>query len=323
MENIEIIKLKEKRRMLLEKAEKIEKKLSNIGWEYDYYFSSDKEKKFKLYELPNIESYKAYMEFCDTKDEWGIDKTIHPLDNQNLRCLYPISYFNLEELAILLKTLYQFEKGKEYNIFTVGNMVEIPGLCNVYPQMHYIVGTKEKLEEFEEYNGKFYEKLDKFKFDKPQEDLIAVSQIAYERTFPSKWEEEQSKKNEYGRTMKYYEYKTVGEYATAYFKKYENIFIDYTRCRINLNEINSHKDILRIPIAKEDEFISNILYSIMIYKYQNNISILSEQDYANIIVALYNTNIDSIKEQTTKDIPRKLEYVKDRKVRSRFKDSRW
>ena len=307
MTDNKIIELKAKRKKLLNEADKIREKLQDIGYEYQTFFYNQNDKDFVLFELPSIECFKTYIEFSRETDLSGYINPHHPLDISNLK--KSCSLFNQEELAVLIKTLFQLQKGKEYGILTTGDMVEIPMLLNVYPRIHYIVGEKDKIKEYEEYDGFLFDKLNKFNFNEPQEDLIAIPQVSSSRFFDKRI----SMINNFGKKDEYYEYRDIGKNAIAVFDKQYNIF--RSNLRRGLDDIHSHRDLFQFRIAEEDDFISNILYSIMIYKYNNIIVELSDEDYAKIIYTLYNREVEPISVQSARDITKKLAYVKDNRSR--------
>ena len=117
--------------------------------------------------------------------------------------------------------------------------------------------------------------------------------------------------------MSCFEYKTCRTNSYYGFREDVNIFRE--QFKNHLDEINAHRDLFTFKIAEDDNFISNILYSIMIYKYRNNIFKLSDQDYANIIYELYKDNIIPITKQTEKFIPKKLKYIKNDEIRNKYK----
>ena len=311
----EIKDIEEKIKKIEDEKESLNNKLKNIGFDYKKFFlyrwhHGDDKCKFKLYKkFPSIAKFKVYIKYYGDQDRFGYDDPHHPLDVQaSYEDTASRSYFNPEELAVFIKHLYQFQTGREYNILTIGNMIEIGGLCNVYPKLYYLIGENERLEEYQEYNGKFYEDLDKFKFNKPQKGLIAIPHVGEKANYYNQIK--------YSKTMDCYEYKTIGNNYKYYFEKDINVFKE--ELKYHLNEIKMHKDIFEFPIAKEDNFISNILYSIMIYKYMNGIFELTDQDYDDIIYELYGEKITPISEQTQTDIPKQLKYIKNYRIREIF-----
>ncbi len=318
MNSREIVELRKKRALLLKEADEIKEKLENEGYKYNRYFSRSRSKEeFKLHKLPSNASLKAYLDFYDeyykkhfNSDYYENHTTTHPLDWGY------VSKFDFDELAVLIKMLYQFQTGKECAILKFGNAVEVPALVNVFPKFYYLIGTKPMLEKYAEYNGSYYEKLNKFNINKAKEGLIIIPETTDYRIFDS-----YNIRTDNVKTFEYYEYKYAGVNVLAVFDKYENIFKD------NLKEISSkiktHRDILVPKISLKDNFISNILYSIMIYKYNKNIKTLTDQDYNIIFNTLYHENVNSFSEQVTENTPKILTYVKDEKSREKFDDYRW
>ena len=326
MNTRQIKELKEQKEDLIKEQEKLEEQLEKVSSEYSSFFSCSGNKDFKLYKkLPSIEKFKTYMEYGYHPYQRNDEKPVHPLDNNNYsyhnngRFYYSYSYFNLEELAILLKMIYNYQTGKESGIITTGSVVSIPGLINAYPEIHYLVGSKAELEKYEENQGIMYEQEDKFNFDKSKPGIIVLHQTAFERNFYNeKREIEFSEVDErkVSRTVDFYDYKTVCGDAKGYFRKYENIFRNHIG--YHLDEIRTHRDLFDINIAKEDNFISNILYSIMIYKKRNDKIDLTEEDYKKIMNSLFGKNIPSIQDQIDSEIPKEFEYVESPETREKY-----
>lgn len=319
MNSRRIIELKKERELLSKKSTELLYQLRLAGRDYENFFRRYTQTDFKMYErLPSIEGLKAYLEFYLKKDRNVYNNPNHPLDDPQMFGTF--SYFDLEELAILLKTIFQFQTGKEYDVVTTGSVAEVRGLCNVYPKLHYIVGSKPAIEPFQEHNGIFYEETDKFIFDTPNAGLIAIPNLANERLFEGQRFDGIVPEDYYGRTMQYFEYKTVGEEATAYFTRLSNIFKEHLNYRVD--DIQSHRDIFTFPIAKDDDFISKLLISIMIYKKSNGIKELSDDDYNIIVYSMFGETID-MSEEVDKTIPKQLTYIPSGTTRDKYKDQRF
>ena len=312
MNIIEEIRKNEERKSQLEnELREVKTNLYNIGREYSKFFSKNEnyagKTEFKYYEaLPSIEQFKTYMKYSAETNRYGDSK--HPLQNLEY------TYFNFEELAVLLKIIYEIKTGKEYGIVTTGNMVE--WLFEAYPELYYIVGEKNKLGQYEEHNGVFYEKKYKLNFLTVQKGLIVIPHMATARVFDNFYKHIPNKEKRFSRSMKYFEYESTKQEATAYFLRQKDIF---KNVQYRLDEINSHRDLFIMKIAQNDNFISQIIYSIMIYKMNNGIRVLTDNDYREIIYSLYHENIESITSLAKSEIAQELEYVKDESVRARAK----
>jgi len=320
MTDKEIRELKEQERKLFVEKEAIEEKIEDIRFRFGDAYNSPAEvyenfflenkynySQVRLHRLPSIEKFKIYREYSGNQR--------HPLDKNGGWGKFSTSYFNPEELAVLIKLIYQFETGKEYNILTFGNTVNGANFSIwAYPRLHFLVCDKDKTEKFKMYHGNYYETLNKFDFSKPQQGVIAVSQTAFLASYNPLYGEPD--KEEYNRTMVYDEYINAQKRATAYFRKYENIFRQVSID--DLDNIKSHRDLFTFSIAQKDNFISDILYNIMIYKYQNRIKYLKDQDYAKIINDLYKQEIIPVSKQVNIEIPKRLKYVKDPESKAKF-----
>ena len=271
MRTKEIERLEKKRATLILELANNEKELKRICYEYERFFLNNGYQKdkinFKLYKrFPTIATFKTYIKYSERTDRYNYNDPHHPLDVQYYEN-GSRSFFNPEELAVLIKLIYQFQTGKEYNILTTGNMIERDGLCNVYPKLYYIVGDEKNLEKYQEYNGNFYEDLDKFDFKNPQKDLIAIPHIGEKKgeILVSKGIGKETylyNYDKYIKEMSCFEYKTCRNNSNYGFREDVNIFRE--QFKNHLDEINAHRDLFTFKIAEDDNFISNILYSIMI-----------------------------------------------------------
>ena len=136
MRTKEIKRLEKERAALileLENNEKeLKKELKRICYEYESFFLKNGYQKdkinFKLYKrFPTIYTFKTYIKYSERTDRYNYNDPHHPLDVQYYEN-GSRSFFNPEELAVLIKLIYQFQTGKEYNILTTGNMIEKGGL---------------------------------------------------------------------------------------------------------------------------------------------------------------------------------------------------
>lgn len=285
MRKSEIKELKEKRNRLLAQARKIDNILYSEGEDYYNFFNSQTCPDFKLYKLPSIDKFKLYQEFYDNFDIYGYRHTEHPLewsDNPTIN----FGKFDYQELAVLLKMIFQYETDKEYDIVTTADLKTVLDI----PTMHYVVGEKNRLESLKKrFNGQFMKLNDAVDLAKPTEGIIDLSQTA-------------NSMGDYKLDRDNMTIKISGS-RKAYFNKYESIFKPY----LNNIKYRSHRDLLRLPIHIKDEFITKILYSIMIYKLANQKQSLNDADYNEIIRVLYNdTNIENVTDQVKKDIPKEL-----------------
>ena len=255
--------------------------------------------------MPSNASFKAYVDFWAEKY-----RKYHRLD-----CHGP-NLFDFDELSVFIKALYQFQTGRECDILKFGSAIEISYLTNVFPIFYYLIGTKYALEKYAEYNGKYYEELDKFSFNNPQDGMVIIPEATTNRTFDPK-----NIDLDVLKTFKYYEYKYAGKNAIAIYRKYESIFKPYRKSETS--KINTHRDALVPMISAKENFISDILYSVMIYKNNNGKTTLTDEDYNTIFNTLYHENVPSFSNQVEAEKPKILTYVKDQKSRDRFKDYRW
>lgn len=244
------------------------KKIKEIGNTYQDFFDKKQQKEFVFYkEYPTMSNLDFYKRAISSKFP-----------------LYDYGRLNAKELAEIIKYLYQFKTGKEYNILTTGSYYS----DEENPHVHFIIGNQKTLNGLKKYNGKFFENpyiypvLD----GPPVQSLISIkleNASLYDDIDFSKYSPEKSAV----RLLKDKQIFT-SSIITSYYK--------------------SIREVLNFDIHPNDTFIAKVLISIIIYKRNNELSELSSEDYNHIFDVLFKEKV-TIKEDTSMDFPNALSYV--------------
>lgn len=92
------------------------------------------------------------------------------------------------------------------------------------------------------------------------------------------------------------------------FESHQSIFHEsLAGDALYLTKYKGIQDLFSFYINEKDSFIANILVSICIYKYNNNIKELTSDNYNQIFENLYGEKVDIIGD-AKKDIPRTLKH---------------
>lgn len=299
----DIKKLQEEKNLLLEQIRQydilIKEKQALYNNLYAEFFYKKSTKDFILYEdFPSFDEIKAY---------YNEERRIHPISS--------FGNFNIKELAQVIKLLYSFERQKEYQIFTFGNLsLDHTGPEDIdrelKPYLYFLIGDEENLDPYKEFNHTFSEQEYHYPFEKSKiQNLICL----------------QPNKGDFQNTLEIisdYPYHFIKN-GSNYNKNGINYYDDLNKiptCQtfaINTNIFSNYlpiiyqgiQDTLNFPIYIDDRFIAQTLISIAIYKKNMGKFELSNEDYCYIFHELYGEDID-LKKEIEKDIPKTLKYYK-------------
>ncbi|MDD3453103.1 MAG: hypothetical protein PHN42_02340 [Bacilli bacterium] len=270
---------------------------------YQDFFNSKNNKEFILYDrFPSLEMLKLHIKEIST---------VFPL--------YEVGRLDVKELAELIKHFYQFQRGLEYDILTIGTTEYLGSPVyggqsySVIPHIYFIIGNNKTLEPFRKYNGQFINEdkiYTSIYLNARGKNIIAIE---LENTYES------SKMNIECLTGKcsdnpgminYYDYQDQC-HNSFNVSTSKNIFDYYVQTRVHNNGYYGYKgikDVLDFVPHISDTFIAKMLISVSIYKRNNNIEKLTSDDYNHIFDILFREKVD-IKSQAKKDIPSQLVYV--------------
>ena len=302
---IEDLKLKkeEAERLIKEAEDKTQQNYKKICEEFKNFFINKRNEQFVLIDrFPNMEALNLYAR---RSGEFP---------------LYSDGELSAIELAAIIKHLYQFKRQQEYKILTIG-ATERDGepvyggqVFSAKPHLYFLIGNEQTLEPFISHNGQYenyWRMYNKIYLEAKGKDLISLE---LDRT----WDAHSKKKldiecytetqfDEIRSTINYYDFEE-SRYKTFDVSNTKNIFSRNLRSSLNCSKKASIKDVMDFKIHIDDTFIAKVLISIIIYKRNNEIKELCEEDYNYIFKTLFNEEVDIIGD-AKKDIPKRLVYV--------------
>ena len=305
-ELLELEEQKEKAaKLIIESNQMISQNKLDLAHCYKEFFDRKNKMEFVLYDrFPSSEIFKLHI--TRTSDRFPMHES---------------GVLDVKELAEVIKHFYQFQKGKQYNILTIG-VSECAGdpiyggqSFSVKPHVYFVVGSDSQVEPFREFDGKYindgklYTSLYLYTA-KRKMDFISIElengYIKHNDSIECLTGEISDVKG----GINYYDYEE-GRYKSFATSSEKNIF-DSHLLRRALNEgkygYEGIKSVMNFDSHIFDTFISKMLISVAIYKRNNNIEELSEEDYNHIFDVLFKEKVD-IKNEVKKDIPKQLIYV--------------
>lgn len=278
---------------------KHESNMRDIAKAYKDFYDEKINKEFILYDrYPSVEALEIYLQ-----------------KNSRRFPLYDYGVLNVKELAEVIKHIYQFKTGQEFEILTIGanekygTPVYGGQIFSLRPHVYFMVGNNESLSSFKNYNG-MYVNSDKFYtdiyLDARGKNMVNIeldrdyrSSLGIECLTGSLLDEKGNINYSDGqRTF----------YDTFDGSINKQIFSKNILSNLNSSHFKGIKDVLDFEVHPDDSFIANILISIIIYKRNNQIQQLTEADYSHIFDVLFHEKVDIVGD-ALKDIPRKLTYV--------------
>lgn len=298
---------KEQARKFIEEADrKVNLKYDEIAKAYQAFYEKKRNKEFVLYEnFPSLEAFKIYL----SKISYQFP-------------LYDDGTLNIKELASMIKHLYQLKTGEDYSIVTIGT-VERDGkpvygdqVFSSNPHLHFMIGNEKTLKPYQEYNGTFvnsnklYGSI--YLYARGQ-NMISMEA---DRDYSNSMNIECLTGNMHDQPglLNYYD-----EYCDRYkvfrtsLKK--QIFSPYIRSSLNYSggyKMKGIKDVFDFRIHPFDSYIAKVLISTIIYKRNNGIEELSNDDYQHIFDVLFGEKVDIVGD-SEKEIPKQLIYVPNKK----------
>lgn len=265
-----------------------------------------------------------------TTNEW-IGYYIKNLMGEVEFSLFEYGYFSIKELAVIIKLLYSFKRQEENKILTFANLnldyispKEDEREYNVY--LRFLVGNDKTLNSFYQYDNCFFEE-----YQKLHETMCEYSQIKFAGISnlivlsPNLSQKQNSLGiscdgfGYYGQRLTRDGINYSDEWqkhdACAMFSERYNIFGIYplTDLAKHMCGCSSLREILDFPISLYDNFIAEVLMSIVIYKRNIDKIDLDNEDYRYIFYELFGEDVDIAKEME-KYFPTKLKYVRKREV---------
>lgn len=297
----------EEAKKLIEKAkQQCDLKYGEIAKAYQDFYTRKTNKEFVLCnDFPSLDALKMYS--------YRISNNFP---------LHEYGILNVKELAEIIKHLYQFKTGKEYQIFTIGT-VELEGepvyggqVFSSKPHLYLMVGNNKALEPYGEYNGKFVNSnklyLNIFLNARGRN----IINIEADRDYHNSIGIECLTGHIFDESglLNYYN-ECYQQYTTFKVSENKQIFSEYLQSSLNYSggyKMKGIKDVMGFNIHPFDTYIAKVLISIIIYKRNNNIQELSNEDYNHIFGVLFGEKVDIVRDSKI-DIPKRLIYIPNEK----------
>ncbi len=281
---------KEAKRLMNDADIQSGRKRLEVAKAYKEFYTSKTNEEFVLYEsYPSVSALKMY------------------LDRMGQFPLYEYGSLNVKELAEIIKQLYQFMTGKEYDILTIGALERSYDNTWYYGRSHlyFMIGNDATLEPYQEYNGKFIglQNLGIQMRHQKRQNIINID--ANVGSTQDSLDIEIDDKEEYQKYLRNYMYRDVK------FSSNKQIFSDSIQTNLSYYhryKAKGIKDVMDFSIHPNDSYIAKVLISIVIYKRNNHIEELSDDDYNHIFGVLFGEKVN-IKEDANNDIARKLIFA--------------
>lgn len=281
-------------------------KYGEIAKAYEDFYTRKLNKEFVLYnDFPSLDALETYLFRISNKFP-----------------LHEYGSLNIKELAEIIKHLYQFRTGKEYSIFTIG-AVELDGepvyggqVYSSKPHLYYMIGNDKTLEPYSEYNGKFVNSNKLYLNIYLHARGRNIINIEADRDYRNFAGIECLTGHIFDKPglLNYYN-ECYNQYMTFETSDQKQIFSNNIRSSLNFSggyKIKGIKDVIDFNIHPFDSYIAKVLISIIIYKRNNNIQKLSNEDYNHIFDVLFREKVDIV-ENSKVDIPKRLVYVPNEK----------
>ncbi|HIR74661.1 TPA: hypothetical protein IAB95_04095 [Candidatus Ventrenecus avicola] len=298
--NREIRNLEERKRVLEELLKQTEKQQEvdrkEIAKAYEDFYTNKTNTEFVLHDRhPSVEALELYLRYISDRFP-----------------LYDFGKLNVKELAEIVKHIYQFKTGQEFDIVTVGAVeyqrTDVYG--SLKPHLYFMVGDNKTLEPFREYQGMFVNSDKLFTtidLNAKGKNLVNIevdqdhrTPLGIECLTGSFWDEKGT--INYSNDRNSY-------YNTLDASLYKQIFSSHIRSNWGFySKQKGIKDVMSFYLHTYDSDIAKILISIVIYKRNNHINNLTQEDYNHIFEVLYKEKVDIIG-ASERDIPRTLTYV--------------
>lgn len=272
---------------------------------------------------------KAYYDFFDKKRNhefvyYQKFPSIESLDiySHNSSENFPLYHegkLNVVELAEVIRHLYQFHTGKDYQILTIGttetDIEPVYGgkAYHTIPHLNILIGNEEALAPYQELNGT-YTNDDTNIYFAHKKNLINIDTERYGGDNEFNIEcltgsifDKKNKINYFNPTYEYYDsFRPSAEKQVFSSDIAGNL-------RSSLCKVKGIKDVFDFQIHPSDSYIAKTLVSMIIYKRNNQIKNFSFEDYNHIFNVLYGENVDIIGD-AEKDIPKQLRYIPNKKT---------
>lgn len=268
---------------------------------FDGYVDSFWKRDFELIEeFPDLEILKAYYSGVYS------NHVTHPI--------WEYGYFDIRELAEIIRMIYSLQRQKKYEILTMGylNLESCldfgVGKFYTQPYLHFLIGDQEQLSPYQEYKNCFIESgFDPMEQVKHMNRIVLSPKEALSHTLDIQCDCPRFTGNDKG--INYYDF-TTGEEMQCSVQYGDQINIFDPKVYQKFHNYEGMNDTISFPIHENDNFLAEILISIAVYKKNKRVSHLTNDDYRYIFQKIFGVHSVNIKRGVDKNIPKTLRYIK-------------
>lgn len=224
--------------------------------------------------------------------------------------LYEYGWFDIKELAAIIKVLYSLKKQQEYKLITLANLEDVYyGTEDVdkrtIPYVNFLIGPNKRMKYLEKYNGTYLDISyinNSFLDDFNKERHLNLVRIKQKGMFVNSSLERRCVSNYF----KFYDEDKMnsGLSFSSKYNIFDKYFGDVIR-RLNSEYRRNIGGLFSFSIDFQDNFIAKVLMSIVIYKKKVNKQNLDNEDYKYIFYELFRENID-LDSIIEREIPKSL-----------------
>lgn len=225
--------------------------------------------------------------------------------------MYKYGWFNIKELAVIIKLLYSLKKQTEYSIVTLANLeTERFGPeasdIRIIPNLNFLIGSNQQ--HLEKYNGTYFDKtylegdiLDKYNASR-HPGLVRLKQA---RKLEDKF-------NVFDNIKLYPSLCNLDSLInwndntvfSSCYNIFDRHFWEIIR-RMETEPRSKISSLLSFSLDFQDSFIARTLFSIVVYKKKMNKLELDNEDYKYIFYELFKSDVD-VSKMVNKEIPKVL-----------------
>lgn len=298
-----------------EEKEKAEKLIESLGEKYQQNYLEIAKAYHDFFEQKRNKEFVYYQKFPSVE---ALDIYAHR--SSEFFPLYNHGRLNVAELAEVIRHLYQFHTGKNYQVLTIGTTerdaepVYGGKSYRSIPHLNILIGNEETLAPYQELSGTYTNNNRAYlnMFFAHKKDLINID---VERFGDKLLDIECLTGSILDKERKINYYNTIYDKYDIFEPNLEKqIFSSNIRSNLNSSTYKTKgiKDAFSFQIHPSDSYLAKVLVSMVIYKRNNQLREFSSEDYHHIFDVLYGENVDIIGD-AKKDIPKQLRYIPDKK----------
>lgn len=259
---------------------------------------------------------KRDLEYVDKFPDLEILKAYYsgPYSNNVTHPIWEYGYFNIEELAEIIRMLYSLHRQKEYEVLTMGYLhlescLDF-GVGNFYmqPYLHFLIGKPEQLSFYRDYQNCFIESdFMPVERGKKVNQIVLSPSVSSEHTLGIQCDCPRFVRNANG--INYCDFSSEKEVqCSVQYSDQINIFDP--KVYQAFHNYEGMNDTLSFSIHEDDTFLARYLISIAIYKKNRRVHNLTNDDYRYIFQKIFLEYSVNIAKGVEKNIPKALKYIK-------------